>query len=718
MSWWKFLFTGCLVCSSSVWAVNAAPFVINSTQPDGSVVQIRKVGNARFNYTLTAEDSVLVVRDSNGYWNYADEHGKKTGMRVHARSKRGSKENNFLKKRDSRQILEKFRENRMKRLREQQSEETSSSIMFQSSAGAPRKANAWGGRGTQTTNWPTRPAFKSVKREGNVRGLVILVQFSDVKFKRDNAEQEYLDFLNKEGYSNYNMKGSVRDFFIANSSGKFRPTFDVAGPITLSGKRDSYGEEMSVGEVPVGAMNAISEAMDSLIARNVDFSPYDSDGDNVVDFVYMIYAGVGAADTEVSTAIWPHSYQVNKRLTKNMSMYSYACSSEIDGQAYKFRKNTDVIGGIGTFCHEFCHVLGLVDHYDVYADYKTEKQYTPIHWDLMDSGSYNCPQNKDWSLSCSPANLSAFERYSLGWLEPRRLEISDTTFVLKKIQENDGIVLTSKNDNEYYFVDFRQKEDFDVGLPNKGLLIWHIAYDRTAWARNLINISDPMRLDLIEADGVADLNTEMYDAFPTKRVNSFNGFVTWAGDSLGLEIYDIQLVDDYVTFKTRGNRVSPDAGSSSSTKASSSSKAVSSSSQKVSSSSVAASSSSKTTSSSSSSVKRSSSSSKKTSSSSGTDIDNPGSNSSSSVKTLISARMYATSKVRFSMIDGTLEVNAKFAGRKTLNLFDANGTLLKTQSFSGESCKIYMDALRGKAFVVATLESEGRLIKTYKVRMN
>ena len=199
MSWWKFLFTGCLVCSSSVWAVNAAPFVINSTQPDGSVVQIRKVGNARFNYTLTAEDSVLVVRDSNGYWNYADEHGKKTGMRVHARSKRGSKEKNFLKKRDSRQILEKFRENRMKRLREQQSEETSSSIMFQSSADAPRKANAWGGRGTQTTNWPTRPAFKSVKREGDVRGLVILVQFSDVKFKRDNAEQEYLDFLNKEG---------------------------------------------------------------------------------------------------------------------------------------------------------------------------------------------------------------------------------------------------------------------------------------------------------------------------------------------------------------------------------------------------------------------------------------------------------------------------------------------------------------------------------------
>ena len=66
--------------------------------------------------------------------------------------------------------------------------------------------------------------------------------------------------------------------------------------------------------------------MDSLVASNVDFSPYDSDGDRVVDFVYMIYAGVGSADTDVQSAIWPHSYSVAKRLTRNMSMNRYACS--------------------------------------------------------------------------------------------------------------------------------------------------------------------------------------------------------------------------------------------------------------------------------------------------------------------------------------------------------------------------------------------------------
>lgn len=248
MSWWKSFLVSSFVGASSIWAIQASPFLMNSTQPDGSVVQIRKVGNEHFNYTLTGEDSVLIVRDSSGYWNYADEHGKKTGIRVHAKSKRGQKEKKFLRNRDSRQILEKFHQNHRKK-REKELE--NQPLMLQSSADAPQMANEWGGWGggvTQptNTNWPTRPNLNSVRKEGDVRGLVVLVQFSDVKFKRDNAQEEYLNYLNKEGYSNFYMSGSVRDFFIENSMGKYRPTFDVAGPITLKGTRDSYGDRKSV----------------------------------------------------------------------------------------------------------------------------------------------------------------------------------------------------------------------------------------------------------------------------------------------------------------------------------------------------------------------------------------------------------------------------------------------------------------------------------------
>ena len=698
--------------SASAWAINAAPFLINSTQPDGSVVQIRKVGNEHFNYTLTGEDSVLVVRDSLGYWNYADEHGKKTGMRVHAKSKRGTKEKNFLKKRNSRQILEKFREKRLKQLREQQADTSLSPMMLQSSSTSPQMANEWGGGWTQpedpvqNTNWPKQPTLNTVQKEGDVRGLVVLVQFSDIKFKRDNAQEEYLNYLNQEGYSNYGMIGSARDFFIKNSSGKYRPTFDVAGPITLKGTRDSYGSLVDSRNIAAGAVKAVKEAMDSLVAQNVDFSPYDSDGDHVVDFVYMIYAGVGSADTDVQSAIWPHSYNAPKRLTRNYSMDRYACSSEIDGQAYMRRKSTDALSGIGTFCHEFSHVLGLMDHYDVtYSGTGTKPFYTPGRWDLMDAGSYDCPTNKYNTTSCSPANMSAFERYSLGWLEPRRLEISDTTFVLKSILENDGLVLTSDNDNEYYFVDFRLQEDFDKGLPNQGLLIWHINYNRYNWMANEVNSHDPMGVDLVEADGRADSYTVSSDAFPTNRVNSFNGFVKSNGDSLGLEIYDIQIVDDHVEFKTRGKRVSPvPESSSSSAKVSSSSKAESSSSVKDTLSVQNVSSSSQV-----SSVLGSSSSAYHSKNSA---------ESSSSEEPMILSKQPVSAAAHLSVVNGSLMVNTKIAGRKTVNLFDMNGTLLMTKSFSEESCEIRMGSTRGKAVAIVTLEHDGRVIKSYKVRMN
>ena len=246
---------------------------------------------------------------------------------------------------------------------------------------------------------------------------------------------------------------------------------------------------------------------------------------------------------------------------------------------------------------------------------------------------------------------------------------------------------------------------------------------------NEVNTSDPMRVDLIEADSKADGYTTKDDAFPTNRVNKFNGFVTWSGDSLGLEVYDIKIVDDYVEFKTRGSRVAPVLSSSSVAKSSSSS-AKSSSSSARSSSSKVVSSSSKPVSSSSSRVSSSSvasSSSVKVSSSSVLSSSSNALSSSSSVHVfkqssssdgvMISERRIASSAVRFFVDNRILRVDANLEGRKTVNLFDANGTLLLSNTFADKYCEISMDALRGKSFVIVTLESGGQLIKTKKIRV-
>ena len=63
--------------------------------------------------------------------------------------------------------------------------------------------------------------------QGDVRVLVVLVEFADVRFKNPDPVSQFTDYLNKEGYNEYHNIGSVRDYFIKNSIGQFRPTFDV-----------------------------------------------------------------------------------------------------------------------------------------------------------------------------------------------------------------------------------------------------------------------------------------------------------------------------------------------------------------------------------------------------------------------------------------------------------------------------------------------------------
>jgi hypothetical protein len=80
-------------------------------------------------------------------------------------------------------------------------------------------------------------------------------------------------------------------------------------------------------------------------------------------------------------------------------------------------------------------------------------------------------------------------------------------------------------------------------------------------------------------------------------------------------------------------------------------------------------------------------------------------------------RNIVPSAVRFSVTDRVLKIDANFVGHKTVNLFDVNGTLLMRESFSGKYCEIHMDALRGKSFVIASLVSDGQLMKSKKIRV-
>ena len=75
-----------------------------------------------------------------------------------------------------------------------------------------------------------RAGTPSKTTTGTQRGLVILMEFKDVKFVTKNPQPTFQRFFNEEGYNEGGMAGSVRDYFKAQSYGKLTIDFDVAGP--------------------------------------------------------------------------------------------------------------------------------------------------------------------------------------------------------------------------------------------------------------------------------------------------------------------------------------------------------------------------------------------------------------------------------------------------------------------------------------------------------
>ena len=353
------------------------------------------------------------------------------------------------------------------------------------------------------------------------RGLVILVNFSDVAFETEKAEMDSMligeNYTRNYSYSykgktySVNSKGSARQYFQDASNGQYNPQFDVIGPVTVSnnvsyyGKNDSYGNDMYADKMVSEACKLADTEFD------VDFTQYDNDNDGYVDFVFVIYAGYGEADGGASTTIWPHSWNLLSAGTQckvdGKTVDLYACGNELD---FYSKKHT----GIGTFCHEFSHVLGLPDLYVT----NTSSHTTMNEWDIMDYGPYNNEGN-------TPPSFSAYERFFMGWLQPR-LITEPENIQLNDLQTSNEALLISTTDEHnlignnpdpttFYIVENRQQKSWDEHLPGHGMMLTKIQYSYNRWSQNTVNnSSSKMGVDLIEANGKTSNQGKATDLFP------------------------------------------------------------------------------------------------------------------------------------------------------------------------------------------------------------
>lgn len=387
-----------------------------------------------------------------------------------------------------------------------------------------------------------RLLIKNFPTTGSPRSLVLLIEFSDVEFTSiDNPKDFYTRMLNEEGFTHSNgAEGSVLDFYKASSMGLFTPQFDVVGPIKLSQPRKYYG-----GDSPQQDYNVAEVITEACLQADseVDFSLYDTDGDGVVDNVYYFYAGGGQADNSaLKEAIWPHSSNLVNPLTLDgKQIISYACSNEL-------RYTTDgslATAGIGTFVHEFGHVLGLVDHYD---SFYSGFAFHPGSWDTMATGSYNNDGN-------TPPLFTAFERSELGWLALTELEVgTDSVSRLPELTTSNFAYRISVPDkpSEYYVLENRQQQGWDRFLPGHGMLMWHIDVDTAEWVGNSANtIGGHQLIDIIEADKILSENTRNADAFPgADNIRTWD-IEAWSGRQL-MTLEEIDETNGMIKFIQQG----------------------------------------------------------------------------------------------------------------------------------------------------------------------
>lgn len=388
-----------------------------------------------------------------------------------------------------------------------------------------------------------RSALTDFPTVGNLKGIVLVVEFADNTLASGHTIDLFDRMMNAEGFSDYGATGSVRDYFRDQSSGQFNPSFDVFGPVKLSRELSYYGQNASSG-LEFNAVEMITEACKKADEEyDIDFSKYDNDGDGAVDFVYVIYAGYGESYGAPAWTVWPHSANVSdfyQSLTLDgTDIGLYACSCEL-----KYTTGT-TLEGIGTFCHEFSHILGLPDLYQTNGGNVTQLG----SWDLMESGSYN-------NESRTPPSYSAFERYSVGWLDFTDIGTPMTGVSLPALSSsNIAYRLTTDYDNEYFVLENRQLSGWDRFLPGSGLMITHIDYHEGYWNTNGVN-NDPThpRVDLVEADNTQGSSPEG-DLFPGSSGNTaFTDFTLpsshcWDGSPIGKAVTGIREHEDgLVTF--------------------------------------------------------------------------------------------------------------------------------------------------------------------------
>lgn len=517
-----------LMAAASVDAVKAYPYLFTISQPDGTPISVRMIGDERIVFHET-EAGYTVMRQPSGWWHYADPVSNGAEALVPSPLRAGV---DAVPVGWPRHVRPNIDPNAL-------------SIPFDIELdGSIRQLFIDRGFGTSSAGGAL-PGNVVTSDAGSptalgVPVLVILVEFADWKHTSGPgtplpSEPDYQPIPGEPNsartwYDLFNdvmVPGGLNHYFNEASYGQFQWQVEVAENGRGRGRRSNDGwyttpEKMAYwGADKLQGSYCNTDFLEDRIWNlprwaiqaadaDVDYSRYDSDGNGEISdaelMIFVIHARPGQEyygedcwGGDPQHHIWSHQWVLHRRVNTEDGVsfpgaHSYSINPEFEPGVDTRTDPWTVVDkwfGVGVYAHEAFHTLGAPDLYDYGYDANVAGE-----WDLMDGGSFNgAKAGTHPSHVGSPIKFDIELRgseSSYGWIFADEItDLVDDSVHLEGAYRIDVLsggshsnvmhrMIAPNDDGEWFVLENRAPVGYyEPFLPEFGLIVWHRDLDGT-----------------------------------------------------------------------------------------------------------------------------------------------------------------------------------------------------------------------------------------------
>lgn len=377
-----------------------------------------------------------------------------------------------------------------------------------------------------------RAGYNYFPHKGSPTAVVILAQFNDTKFYLPDPVKSFEQYFNGDiqndfGNGENRNHGSVKKYFTDMSDRQFTPNFKIVGPVMLPKSMEYYGANSTGGSKDVNYRQFVKDACaEASKQQSFDNAEFDSDKDGCVDLVAIIFAGFGENnDPTNENTLWAKTSLQDFGSYNGKSVKTAMMISELNAKKSLLGSggsySTPQINGVGVFCHEMSHTMGLPDFYSTTSPANEKDNQELEYWSLMDGG-------ENVFNGYYPVAYTAFERKHMGWSDYVEMEDGKTYSLTTADKGGRGHVYYNPNTlaagrvSDYFVFENIQNTGWNSKLPGHGLIAYRVSMRISDMQYNtpLNNIVGDPGFTIVPADGcllniynTAGSNSERQDAY-------------------------------------------------------------------------------------------------------------------------------------------------------------------------------------------------------------